>query len=148
MKDFAVPSRREWAKWFPDDDVDECGESMLNYLRYVVVEVVTDSTTVEVVKWMHKIVNSIVDHLHAVHHPTADRSAGRTGLQRGGSPSGGGGGGDSADPPNRHPVRPNVPLGNPTHLPRAVREHPVCFPPHTDRDLCTGAVPDGGWVGD
>ena len=40
LKDFAVPDRAQWHKWFPDDkDMDDAAESMLDYLRYVVVEV-------------------------------------------------------------------------------------------------------------
>ena len=82
LKDLAVPDREEWAKWFPDEkDSDSAAGSLLEYLRYVVVEVVTDATTVSVVTWMHRIVNSVVDHLHGAHHPTTDPHAWRSWIK-------------------------------------------------------------------
>ena len=41
----------------------------------------TDTTTAAVVKWMHRIVNSIVDHLHRAGHPTADPHSWRSWIK-------------------------------------------------------------------
>ena len=50
-------------------------------LHATVAQVVTETTTIAVVKWMHQIVNSIVDHLSRCRHPTSRSDNWRTWIK-------------------------------------------------------------------
>eukprot|EP00667_Euglena_gracilis_P000041 EG_transcript_41 len=74
LSHFEEPTPAQWADWLPTKETELGGGSFLSYLRYIVVEVVTPTTTVGVVKWMDAVVSKILNHLHLAKHPTGNSS--------------------------------------------------------------------------
>ena len=56
---------------FPPQDRDYEGssESLLDYLRFVVVEVVTPSVTAKVARWMERVCSGLINALYTAKHP-------------------------------------------------------------------------------